>query len=355
MSEGPALIVGLGNPGPEYARTRHNVGFRVVDLLCERLGARLKPAKGVRAMSAEARDGDQRLVLVEPTTYMNLSGEAVAPLARYHKVEPEAVVVVHDEMDLPLGSIKVKRGGGDAGHNGLKSLTKSLGSREYVRVRIGVGRPNGRKDAVDHVLDAFSKTEENEVAVLIQEAADAVQVILRDGLEAAQRRWHTEPEAPPKQTKVIRKSVVVPAPVADVWAAWTTPTGAQTFFAPKAKIMMRQRGPYEILFDPDAPAGLRGSEGCTVVAFKPREFLVFTWNAPPELSEARKRHTRVEVRLAPDGDERTKVTLSHTGWKPGAQSEEAFEYFERAWDVVLARLVQRFKTGPIDWTVLIED
>jgi len=350
VSDGPALIVGLGNPGPEYERTRHNVGFRVVDVLCERLGARLKPAKGIRALAAEGRDGDRRVVLAEPTTFMNFSGEAVAPLARYHKAELDDIVVVHDDMDLPFGAIRVKRGGGDAGHNGLKSLTKSLGSREYARVRIGIGRP--RSDAIEHVLDAFSKAEEAEVAVLVQEAADAVQLIVARGLEAAQRRWHAGPEGASAPKRSIRREVVVAASLADVWAAWTTPTGARTFFAPNAKIILRRGGPYELYFD-DGPPGKRGSEGCTVITFKPRELLVFSWNAPPEIPSVRAgRKTRVEVRLSPEGEGATRVKLAHTGWLDGADWDEAFTYFERVWDVVLARLVARFEDGPIDWTAL---
>lgn len=347
MSDGPALIVGLGNPGPEYARTRHNVGFRVIELLADRLGAKLKPVKGIRALAAEARDGDRRVVLAEPTTYMNLSGDAVAPLARYHKAGLADVVVVHDEMDLPLGAIRVKRGGGDAGHNGLRSLTRSLGSKEYVRVRIGIGRP--RSTGVDHVLDSFSKKEEEEIAVAVQEAADAVQVIVGEGLEAAQRRWHQGPEKP--QKRAIRKQAVVPASVADVWAAWTTPTGARTFFAPDAKILLRRGGPYELYFDADRPAGRRGSEGCQVITFKPRELLVFSWNAPPSMPTVRAgRKTRVEVRLEPDGDAATRVRLAHTGWLEGPEWDEAFAYFDDAWDTVLARLVKRFEAGPLDWT-----
>src|SRR6266566_9246259 len=130
---GPALVVGLGNPGPEYERTRHNLGFRVIEVRADRLGARLKPAKGMRALLAEARDGDRRIILAKPTTFMNASGQAVSELARYYKVEPQDIVVVHDELDLPTGHVRVKRGGGDAGHNGLKDITKALGTPDYAR------------------------------------------------------------------------------------------------------------------------------------------------------------------------------------------------------------------------------
>lgn len=184
------LIAGLGNPGAEYERTRHNIGFRVLDLLAERLGTRFKRGR-TSALVAEARDGDLRIVLAKPTTYMNLSGNAIAPLARYFKIEPERVVVVHDEIDLPFGSLRVKFGGGTAGHNGLRSLVSSLGTPEFARVRVGVGRPAGRKEAADHVLDAFSKAEEKEVPIVVAEAADAVQEIMRDGVERTQNRINT--------------------------------------------------------------------------------------------------------------------------------------------------------------------
>src|SRR6266567_6294324 len=166
---GPALVVGLGNPGPEYEHTRHNLGFRVVDTLADRLGARLKPAKGMRALVAEARDGDRRIILAKPTTFMNASGQAVSELARYYKVDSQDIVIVHDELDLPVAQMKVKRGGGDAGHNGLKDITKALGTNEYARVRIGIGKPPGRKKGVDHVLQGFTKKEEEDVAVTIEQ------------------------------------------------------------------------------------------------------------------------------------------------------------------------------------------
>ncbi|MGH2830237.1 MAG: aminoacyl-tRNA hydrolase [Actinomycetota bacterium] len=181
------LVVGLGNPGSEYERTRHNVGFRVADLLAERFGARFKRGRS-SAMVAETRDGHTRVVLAKPTTYMNLSGNAIAPLAKYFKVPNERIVVVHDEIDLPFGALRVKMGGGTAGHNGLRSIQTSLGTPEFPRVRIGVGRPAGRKEAADHVLDPFTKAEEKEVPIVVAEAADAVQEILRDGVERTQTR-----------------------------------------------------------------------------------------------------------------------------------------------------------------------
>lgn len=193
MGENVWLVAGLGNPGAEYERTRHNVGFRVLDRLADELGrVRFKRGKAP-ALVAETRDGDARVVLVKPATFMNLSGRAVAPLAAYYKVPPARIVAVHDEIDLPFGELRLKIGGGSAGHNGIKSLTQSLGSPDYVRLRIGVGRPPGRKEAAGHVLDAFTKTEEATVAVLVAEAADAVRMIVSDGPERAQNRVNTQP------------------------------------------------------------------------------------------------------------------------------------------------------------------
>lgn len=347
-----ALVVGLGNPGAEYARTRHNVGFRIVDVVAERLGVALKPVKGVRALATTARDGDRSLILAEPTTYMNLSGEAVRELARYYKIDARDVVVVHDELDLPFGAIRIKRGGGDAGHNGLRHITKALGTPDYVRVRFGIGRPAGRQKGADYVLEPFAKREEDEVAIGVQEAADAVMLVLRDGVEAAQQRFHaSEPKEQRPEPRAVRKEAIVVGPVADVWRAWTTVEGVTSFFAPAARIALEPRGPYEILFDLDEEPGRQGSEGCTVVAFEPERYLVFTWNAPPHIPTVRAgRKTRVEVRFEPVAPDRTRVTLAHTGWGVGADWDETFIYFERAWDVVLERLKRRFTDGPINWT-----
>jgi len=346
------LVVGLGNPGPEYERTRHNLGYRVVDILCERLGARLRPLKGTPAFVAEARDGDHRFILAKPTTYMNVSGDAVGALMRYFKIPVSEVIIVHDDLDLSLGAVRVKRGGGDGGHNGLGSITRRLKTPDYVRVRLGIDRPHGRKDAADYVLEPFRKDEEDEVGVVLQEAADAVMVVARDGVDAAQQRFHASKPTVPKESRGIRKEAVVPAGRSEVWRAWTTAEGARAFFAPDARIELRPRGPYEIYFNPEGSEGLRGSDGCTVVAFRPEEFLVFTWNAPPSIPTIRngKRKTRVEVRLEPEGDGRTRVTLLHTGWGKGEDWDRTYEYFERAWDVVLDRLQQRFERGPIDWS-----
>ena len=348
---GPALVVGLGNPGSEYENTRHNLGFRVVDVLADRIGARLKAAKGMRALVAEARDGERRIILAKPTTFMNASGQAVSELARYYKVDPADIVIVHDELDLPVAQIKVKRGGGDAGHNGLKDITKALGTPDYARVRIGIGKPSGRKQGVDHVLAGFSKKEQTEIDVAVEQAADAALTVVNTGVEAAQQQFHAGEEKAAKPTRAVRKIVTVNAPVDDVWEVWTTAEGARTFFGPDARIELRPGGAYEIYFNPDEPEGDRGSEGCKVLAYRKPQFLVFSWNAPPEIPSLRKgkAKTRVEVRLEPAGD-RTDVSLTHSGWGTGADWDENFAYFERAWDVVLGRLRGRFEDGPFDWS-----
>ena len=191
------LIVGLGNPGPKYARNRHNVGFMVADLLAERVGASWKSAARVKAAVAQGRlplnsgaPGGPGAVLAKPLTFMNLSGGPVAGLVNFFKFETGQVVVVHDELDLPFGTLRLKRGGGEGGHNGLRSISQSLGSKDYLRVRFGVGRPPGRMDAADYVLRDFAGTERDEVPVLLERAADAVVDVLVEGLEAAQNRWH---------------------------------------------------------------------------------------------------------------------------------------------------------------------
>jgi PTH1 family peptidyl-tRNA hydrolase len=183
------LVVGLGNPGPSYAGNRHNVGFMVVDLLAERMGARFKAHKG-RADVVEGRLAGQRVVLVKPKSYMNLSGGPVASLRDFFKVPVERIVVVHDELDIPWATLRLKRGGGDNGHNGLKSLSQSLGSREYLRVRFGIGRPPGRQDPADFVLKDFTPTERKELPFHVDRAADAVEALVTGPLEAAQNTFH---------------------------------------------------------------------------------------------------------------------------------------------------------------------
>ncbi|MDP9404880.1 MAG: aminoacyl-tRNA hydrolase [Actinomycetota bacterium] len=184
------LVVGLGNPGAEYAGTRHNVGAEVVELLASRHRGRLRKAKE-RALVAEIRLGSARVALAFPQTFMNDSGLAVAPLVRRFGVEDlERLVVVHDELDLAVGAMRVKLGGGLAGHNGLKSIKGHLHSDAFCRVRIGIGKPSGRAQGVDHVLNAPGKAERAELAVVVQEAADAVELILTDGPTAAMNRYN---------------------------------------------------------------------------------------------------------------------------------------------------------------------
>ncbi|MCU0311321.1 MAG: aminoacyl-tRNA hydrolase [Acidimicrobiales bacterium] len=179
------LVVGLGNPGREYAGSRHNVGFEVVDLLARRHGATLKPGRE-RSLVGEVRIDGARVALAEPSTYMNLSGEAVAPLVRRYGIDdPAHLVVVHDELDLPLGRVKVKSGGGLAGHNGLRSIKAHLHTADFVRIRIGVGKPPTKEQGADHVLRRLGKAERAELDVAVEEAADAVEAILADGVDAA--------------------------------------------------------------------------------------------------------------------------------------------------------------------------
>ncbi len=183
------LVVGLGNPGPSYAGNRHNVGFMVADLLAERVGGRFKAHKG-RADVVEGRLVGQRAVLVKPKSFMNLSGGPVASMRDFFKVPVERIVVVHDELDIPWATLRLKRGGGDNGHNGLKSVSQSLGSRDYLRVRFGIGRPPGRQDPADFVLKDFSAAERKELPFHVDRAADAVEALLTGPLEAAQNTFH---------------------------------------------------------------------------------------------------------------------------------------------------------------------
>ena len=178
------LVVGLGNPGAEYARTRHNVGAEVVELLATRHGARLRRGKE-RSLADEVTIDGVRIALAVPLTYMNDSGDAVRLLAHRYGVEPTQIVIVHDELDLPVAALKLKAGGGLAGHNGLRSIKAHLHSDEFLRVRVGVGKPVSKERGVDHVLNKFAKAERVEIDVSIQQAADAVEAIARDGITAA--------------------------------------------------------------------------------------------------------------------------------------------------------------------------
>jgi PTH1 family peptidyl-tRNA hydrolase len=183
----PWLVVGLGNPDDEYAGTRHNAGAMVVARLAERAGARLKRSRN-RAQVAEIRDGDQRVVLARPSSYVNESGGPVSLLARWYKTPLERLIVVHDEIDLAAGRLQIRRGGGTAGHNGVKDIVKALGSPDFLRVRIGVGRPPGRKDPADYVLEPVSRRDAEDFAVLLERAADAAMDLVHLPLERAQDR-----------------------------------------------------------------------------------------------------------------------------------------------------------------------
>jgi PTH1 family peptidyl-tRNA hydrolase len=189
MADDRFLVVGLGNPGPRYAATRHNAGFLVADLLAERVRGRFKAHKG-RADVVEARLNGVPVVLAKPRSFMNESGGPVVSVARFYKVPVEQIVVVHDELDLPFGTLRIKRGGGDGGHNGLRSTTAALGSGEYLRVRLGIGRPPGRQDAADYVLREWSSAERKDLGFHLDRAADAVQALVVDGLDAAQTTYN---------------------------------------------------------------------------------------------------------------------------------------------------------------------
>ena len=196
MSTDLWLIVGLGNPGPGYAGNRHNAGFMVVDELARRVGGRFKAHRS-RAEVVEGRlktigpgGEDARVVLAKPRSFMNVSGGPVTGLRDFYKVPIERIIVVHDELDIPYGAIRLKQGGGDNGHNGLRSITKSLGDKNYLRTRFGVGRPPGRMDPAAFVLRDFSTTERKELDLHVQRAADAVEALVGEGLERAQNAYH---------------------------------------------------------------------------------------------------------------------------------------------------------------------
>ncbi|WP_316669176.1 aminoacyl-tRNA hydrolase [uncultured Propionibacterium sp.] len=193
------LVAGLGNPGPQYAWTRHNVGFMAADELARRAGGRFSAPRGMHADVVTTRigsagigaPGGQGLLVVKPRTFMNDSGRAIGPLADYRRIGADRVIVVHDELDLDPGRMRLKRGGGDNGHNGLKSVRAHLGTGEFTRVRIGIGRPPGHQGGADYVLGRFPKSERDALAVIVAEAADAVEAIIISGLSAAQNRYNS--------------------------------------------------------------------------------------------------------------------------------------------------------------------
>ncbi|KQO62810.1 peptidyl-tRNA hydrolase [Curtobacterium sp. Leaf261] len=191
MADRMLLVVGLGNPGPDYAGNRHNVGQMVLDELGSRIGAAFKKHK-TPALVAEGRTtpGGPRLVLAKPASFMNTSGGPVAALLNFYSLTPADLVVVHDELDLPFDTLRLKGNGGHGGHNGLRDIIKASGTNEFARVRVGIGRPPGRQDAADFVLRDFTPTEKKSLPILLAEAADAVEAIATDGLVAAQQRFH---------------------------------------------------------------------------------------------------------------------------------------------------------------------
>ncbi|HEY2947959.1 MAG TPA: aminoacyl-tRNA hydrolase [Micromonosporaceae bacterium] len=188
----PWLVVGLGNPGPAYAKNRHNVGFTVVDLIADRMGVKVGRHRRAVAEVAEGRlgFGGPRVVLAKPMTYMNLSGGPVAALSQFYKVPADRIVAAHDDLDLPYGQLRAKLGGGEGGHNGLRSMSMSLGTKDYLRVRFGIGRPPGRQDPADYVLSDFSATERKELEFLVDRAADLAEAVITRGLEWAQNAYH---------------------------------------------------------------------------------------------------------------------------------------------------------------------
>jgi peptidyl-tRNA hydrolase, PTH1 family len=191
MADERWIIAGLGNPGPEYAGTRHNAGHMVLALLAERMGARFK-AHRTRNDSAEGRLAGQAVTLARPRSYMNLSGGPVAALMAFYKLPAGRLVVIHDELDIPFGAVRLKLGGGDNGHNGLRSITSALGTRDYYRVRFGIGRPPGRMDPAAYVLRDFATAERKELPFLIDRVADATETLITKGLAEAQNTYHTD-------------------------------------------------------------------------------------------------------------------------------------------------------------------
>ncbi|HWT33094.1 MAG TPA: aminoacyl-tRNA hydrolase [Microbacterium sp.] len=185
------LVIGLGNPGPRYELTRHNVGQLVVDELAARRGESFRAHKAnARVVETCLRPGGPKIVLAKPNTFMNVSGGPAAGLAGFYGIPPERVVVVHDELDIPFDTVKLKIGGGHGGHNGVRDVAKALGTPDFPRVRVGIGRPPGRQDAADWVLDPFSAADRKTLPILVSDGADAVEQLIDEGLLAAQQKHH---------------------------------------------------------------------------------------------------------------------------------------------------------------------
>ena len=188
-------MVGLGNPGPEYALTRHNVGVMAVEALAARWGGRLAAHKYTRCEVFEGRWAGRKVVLARGRSYMNESGGPVAMLADHFGVDPERVLLAHDELDIPFAALRIKQGGGDNGHNGLRSVRRSLGTGDTVRLRIGIGRPPGRQDPADFVLRPFSAAQREELPHVLERCGDAIECVIADGVATAQNRFNADPEA----------------------------------------------------------------------------------------------------------------------------------------------------------------
>ena len=191
----PELVVGLGNPGPKYEGTRHNAGFHFVDRLAARLGAGFRPVRRFSLDACEAATGAGRVRLVKPTTYMNRSGQAVGGIAEYYRIAPAAILVVHDELDLPTGAVRIKEGGGHGGHNGLRDIVAHLGTRDFARVRLGIGRPGSGRDPIDYVLDRPRAEERRLIDDAIGRVLEWTERLLAGDLQPAMKALHTRPEA----------------------------------------------------------------------------------------------------------------------------------------------------------------
>jgi PTH1 family peptidyl-tRNA hydrolase len=194
--DGVWLVVGLGNPGPAYSGHRHNIGYLVTDELASRMGAPFRSHKSGRADVVEGRlgapgAGGARVVLARPRCYMNESGGPVKALATFYKVPAERIVAIHDELDIPFGTLRVKLGGGDNGHNGLRSMRSSFGTGDFHRVRVGIGRPPGRQDVADFVLSNYSSAEKKILPFQVDTAADAVETLVAEGLERTQQKFNS--------------------------------------------------------------------------------------------------------------------------------------------------------------------